>query len=362
MVDFLPAPRYARPASSGNVPRHGTDPAAAAQAEDPESGQAHDQSPERSAGEPRTAAAGSRTATTSATARSVSWNVPTATSGGPSDGSGAKGGGEGYRRGTRGSGGGRRSARAGRRGGRAPPLLLSWEGLRYEVPVPRRWSVWCGTNEPIWEDEEQGLLILDGVSGLAGPTNRRTSDPTRDVDLTEADLAAPSGSASVPSAREGTGAPGGDEDADGWEGTVTAIMGPSGAGKTSLLNALAGRLRNADRKSSAGAGGGIGGGAGRIGLTGAVRLNGEAVGAAQVRRVSAYVTQEDVLPETLTCYEHLMFHAHLRLPPKTSLARRHDRVTEVRDGGRMAAGCGGVCVCTLGPCLLACISRREGGR
>ena len=114
--------------------------------------------------------------------------------------------------------------------------------------------------------------------------------------------------------------------ADGWEGTVTAIMGPSGAGKTSLLNALAGRLQAPNAGSYPGGVGGLG-----FGLTGAVRLNGEVVGAAKVRRVSAYVTQEDVLPETLTCYEHLMFHAHLRLPVGTSVERRHDRVMEVRE-------------------------------
>ncbi|CAN0487097.1 unnamed protein product, partial [Scytosiphon promiscuus] len=54
-------------------------------------------------------------------------------------------------------------------------------------------------------------------------------------------------------------------------------------------------------------------------LTGEVRLNGEAVGAADIRNLSAYVTQEDILPETLTCYEHLMFHAQLRLPRRTPM-------------------------------------------
>ncbi|CAN0338959.1 unnamed protein product, partial [Hapterophycus canaliculatus] len=124
-----------------------------------------------------------------------------------------------------------------------------------------------------------------------------------------------------------SGSRGRDEDGDGWRGTVTAIMGPSGAGKTSLLNALAGRIDTVRRSNAGGAGG-----AGRrgLGLTGEVRLNGEAVGAAEIRNLSAYVTQEDVLPETLTCYEHLMFHAQLRLPRKTPMGRRHERVIEVR--------------------------------
>ncbi|CAN0319127.1 unnamed protein product, partial [Laminaria digitata] len=88
----------------------------------------------------------------------------------------------------------------------------------------------------------------------------------------------------------------GQQRAAAWAGTVTAIMGPSGAGKTSLLNILAGR--HLGRSSS---------------VTGAVRVNGRTVNAAAVRDVSGYVTQEDVLPETLTCFEHLMFHAELRM-------------------------------------------------
>ena len=358
VLDFLSTPRHTRSIPSGNnVPRHGgNNPAAATDGGDPE-GEARDLSPERPTGEPRAAAgvAGGgggvgRTAAATPTARSVSWDVP-ATPGGVSEGSGAKGGGGGgfHRRGSRG-GGGRRSGRAGRGGGgRAPPLLLSWEGLRYEITVPpRRRSAWFGfgfgTDQSVYQtvcgggfsggdggsvsgvdDDEQGLLILDGVSGLAGPTNRRAAAAAQRGGSSEV---GPVAAASTSARGEGKGAPGGDggDEADGWEGTVTAIMGPSGAGKTTLLNALAGRLQTAHGRSYPGGVGGLG-----FGLTGAVRLNGEAVGAAQVRRVSAYVTQEDVLPETLTCYEHLMFHAHLRLPAGTPLARRHDRVVEVRD-------------------------------
>lgn len=348
VVASLSTPRHSKRATSVNITHHG-DPAAATTHGDPE-GQDH--SPERPAGEEeaRTAGgSGTATATTTATAaattnvpaaRSVSWDVPGPT-GEPLDGSGARGGGRGLHRGGR--GGGRRSARVGRGGGRAP-LLLSWEDLRYEIAVPRRRSAWFGTENAAaasgggasgWEEGGQGLLILDGVSGLAGPTNRRAAAAAArgaGVDLTEAGLVAASTPAPASSTqREGKGGRG--DDADGWEGTVTAIMGPSGAGKTSLLNALAGRLQTAQGRSYPTRRGDIGGGSGSrsggFGLTGAVRLNGEGVSAAQVRTVSAYVTQEDVLPETLTCYEHLMFHAHLRLPAQTSLARRNDRVMEV---------------------------------
>ncbi|CAN0574309.1 unnamed protein product, partial [Ectocarpus sp. 12 AP-2014] len=77
-------------------------------------------------------------------------------------------------------------------------------------------------------------------------------------------------------------------------------MGPSGAGKTTLLNVLAGRMHGLGKRNNGGR------------VTGAVRINGRAVTAEEVRGVSGYVTQEDVLPETLTCFEHLMFHAELR--------------------------------------------------
>ena len=62
--------------------------------------------------------------------------------------------------------------------------------------------------------------------------------------------------------------------------------------------------------------------------------------------MSGYVTQEDVLPETLTCFEHLMFHAELRMARggdgkrgSVSRERRRQRVLEV--SGRVGNGGGG---------------------
>lgn len=92
-------------------------------------------------------------------------------------------------------------------------------------------------------------------------------------------------------------------------------MGPSGAGKTSLLNVLAGRRGEAASGKFAE-------------IAGKLRVNGEIVDPHFVKRVSGYVTQEDVLPETLTCYEHLMFHAELRMRGVNKDARRA-RVMEV---------------------------------
>ncbi|CAM9652803.1 unnamed protein product [Phaeothamnion confervicola] len=103
---------------------------------------------------------------------------------------------------------------------------------------------------------------------------------------------------------------------------ITAIMGPSGAGKSSLLDILSGRRRlgggggsrsagesNGNRSSCGGRSGG-GGGDGGI-----LRLNGRPMSAAELRALSAYVPQDDVLPAELTAREHLEFHAALRLRP-----------------------------------------------
>ncbi|CAN0134673.1 unnamed protein product, partial [Ectocarpus sp. 4 AP-2014] len=259
-------------------------------------------------------------------ARTVSWNVPEALGGPPPPGAAAASGsrrflsqggwGDSFRRKRR-SSSDRINARTGAELETAtpppPPLLLSWEGLRYEIAVPRRRGSWFGKGDAATtaapppppppraggggarRGEVERLLVLDSVSGFAGPTR----------------------------SAGGRRAGGHGNEGGGWGGTVTAIMGPSGAGKTSLLNALAGRLQDVQQEASGG------GRRRRPGLTGAVRLNGLAASPAEVRALSAYVTQEDVLPETLTCYEHLMFHAQLRLPGHTTLARRHDRVVEV---------------------------------
>jgi len=80
-----------------------------------------------------------------------------------------------------------------------------------------------------------------------------------------------------------------------------AILGPSGAGKTTLLDILAGR---APRTHT---------------IRGDIRVNGQPIVSSQIRRLSGYVTQDDVLPGTATVYEHLLFHAKLRLPMTMSM-------------------------------------------
>ena len=81
-------------------------------------------------------------------------------------------------------------------------------------------------------------------------------------------------------------------------------MGASGAGKTSLLNILAGRAQSG----------------GRIKIEGDVRLNNYSVDptSIKVRKSIAFVAQDDSLQSTATPREAIRFSAKLRLPRSTT--------------------------------------------
>ena len=81
-------------------------------------------------------------------------------------------------------------------------------------------------------------------------------------------------------------------------GEVCALMGPSGAGKTSLLNVLAGRVRSR----------------GKVKVDGNILLDGQAISGSSLRKRIAYVMQQDILTPTQTVRESLWFSANLRLP------------------------------------------------
>jgi ABC-type multidrug transport system ATPase subunit len=77
---------------------------------------------------------------------------------------------------------------------------------------------------------------------------------------------------------------------------MTAIMGASGCGKTSLLNVLAGRL-GVSKGSK---------------LSGTVRVNGRELLRSDFGKFGAFVQQDDILIETMTPLESFVFCARLR--------------------------------------------------
>ncbi|KAK9708293.1 FAD-dependent urate hydroxylase [Basidiobolus ranarum] len=92
-------------------------------------------------------------------------------------------------------------------------------------------------------------------------------------------------------------------------GQVMAIMGASGAGKTTFLDILA-------RKNKSGL------------VTGDIFVNGRIVSDSQFKRVVGYVDQEDTLMPTLTVYETILYSALLRLPREMSAEAKKNRVYE----------------------------------
>lgn len=87
-------------------------------------------------------------------------------------------------------------------------------------------------------------------------------------------------------------------------GRLLAIMGPSGAGKTSLLNALARQVPKTKGMT----------------FTGVLTVNG--VPAGQNGLPQAYVQQDDLFFSQLTVRETLTMAAHLRLPPSMANAEK----------------------------------------
>jgi ABC-type multidrug transport system ATPase subunit len=97
--------------------------------------------------------------------------------------------------------------------------------------------------------------------------------------------------------------------ADVPRGTMMAIIGGSGSGKTSMLNVMAQRMSSNSLK-----------------IDGEIKFNGMK-GISHVRH--AYVLQQDILQPRLTCRESLTYAADLRLGSTTSAKDRKRLVEEI---------------------------------
>ncbi|KAG7394267.1 hypothetical protein PHYBOEH_005422 [Phytophthora boehmeriae] len=92
-------------------------------------------------------------------------------------------------------------------------------------------------------------------------------------------------------------------------GRMVALMGATGAGKTTLMDVIAGRKTG-----------------GRI--VGEIYVNGELKNPANFSRITAYCEQMDIHSEAATIYEALVFSANLRLPPNFTEDERMNLVNE----------------------------------
>mmetsp|Transcript_14078 Transcript_14078/g.37882 ORF Transcript_14078/g.37882 Transcript_14078/m.37882 type:complete len:607 (+) Transcript_14078:4515-6335(+) len=96
-------------------------------------------------------------------------------------------------------------------------------------------------------------------------------------------------------------------------GEVVAIIGPSGAGKTSLLNILAGRVTSDSKKR----------------ISGRLTLDGKPIDPLELRPRVAYVMQDDSLLPFTTPREALAFSAHLRRAREESKESKDSKVEEM---------------------------------
>ena len=90
-------------------------------------------------------------------------------------------------------------------------------------------------------------------------------------------------------------------------GRLTAIMGASGAGKTSLLQVLAGEARNGE-------------------LDGEIFVNGFETDGQQLKKMSGFVFQDDIILASMTVEEAIGMSATLRLPASLSKEKKAERV------------------------------------
>ncbi|KAK2076468.1 hypothetical protein QBZ16_000993 [Prototheca wickerhamii] len=141
------------------------------------------------------------------------------------------------------------------------PMAMTFKDIAYSVPVPKGMDI-SAADVPQEGEHSNALRLLSGINGVFKP------------------------------------------------GVLTALMGASGAGKTTFMDVLAGRKTGGT-------------------VTGEVHINGFPKNQATFNRVSGYVEQEDVhLPQT-TVGEAIRFSAALRLPKSVSAEVRESFVAEI---------------------------------
>lgn len=94
-------------------------------------------------------------------------------------------------------------------------------------------------------------------------------------------------------------------------GVLTALMGVSGAGKTTLMDVLAGRKT-----------GGY--------IEGDIKISGYPKKQETFARISGYCEQNDIHSPHVTVYESLLYSAWLRLPSEVDTATRKVSVTNLK--------------------------------
>ena len=86
-------------------------------------------------------------------------------------------------------------------------------------------------------------------------------------------------------------------------GRLTGIMGPSGAGKTSLMEVISNQSKTGE-------------------VRGNFYLNGNEVDIEKIKKISGFVFQDDIILRTMTVYEALYMSALLKLPETTSIEEK----------------------------------------
>ena len=93
-------------------------------------------------------------------------------------------------------------------------------------------------------------------------------------------------------------------------GRLTGIMGPSGAGKTSLIEILSGQSKQGED-------------------IGNIYLNGNPSDISNIKKISGFVFQDDIILKTMTVKEALYMSALLRLPEEISEQEKMNKVNEM---------------------------------